>query len=182
MQFLGQFFQLVKLSVLVVFFKKLGRPIKFRMASGSTHNYTRSQKLYCVGLVMHNQLKVALNVCLFIFLKILCLSAQVTLPRLKRVKDLIQSPVPFPALSMLHVLHQVSQFSRLSCKVPKNGIETWSADPTSTLNLQTLIWTMSKLHAYIICWLENSSHSKPAHHEGWMVSGQETVFCSVPVP
>jgi hypothetical protein len=22
----------------------------------------------------------------------------------------------------------------------------------------------------------------PAHHEGWMVSGQETVFCWVPVP
>jgi hypothetical protein len=22
----------------------------------------------------------------------------------------------------------------------------------------------------------------PAHHEGWMVSGQETVFCWLPVP
>jgi hypothetical protein len=22
----------------------------------------------------------------------------------------------------------------------------------------------------------------PAHHEGWMISGQETVFCWVPVP
>jgi hypothetical protein len=22
-------------------------------------------------------------------------------------------------------------------------------------------------------------HSEPAHHEGWMVSGQETVFCWV---
>ncbi len=22
----------------------------------------------------------------------------------------------------------------------------------------------------------------PAHHEGWMVSGQETIFCWVPVP
>jgi hypothetical protein len=131
---------------------------------------------------MHNQLKVSLNVCLFIFLIILCLSAHVTLPRLKRDRDLIQSPVPFPALSMLHGLHQVLQFSRLSCQVPKNGIETWSENPTSTLNLQTLIWTMSKLHAYIICWLENNSHSQPAHHEGWMVSGQETVFCSVPVP
>jgi len=24
--------------------------------------------------------------------------------------------------------------------------------------------------------------SEPAHHEGWMISGQETVFCWVPVP
>jgi hypothetical protein len=22
----------------------------------------------------------------------------------------------------------------------------------------------------------------PAHHEGWMISGQETVFCWIPVP
>jgi hypothetical protein len=22
----------------------------------------------------------------------------------------------------------------------------------------------------------------PVHHEGWMISGQETVFCWVPVP
>jgi hypothetical protein len=130
---------------------------------------------------MYNQLKVALNVCLFIFLKILCLSAQVTLPRLKRDRDLIQGAVPFPVLSMLHGLHQVLQFSRLSCKVPTNGIEIWSENPTSTLNLQTLVWTMIKLHAYIICWLETNSHSNPAHHEGWMVSGQETVFCPVPV-
>jgi hypothetical protein len=22
----------------------------------------------------------------------------------------------------------------------------------------------------------------PTHHEGWMISGQETIFCGVPVP
>jgi hypothetical protein len=22
----------------------------------------------------------------------------------------------------------------------------------------------------------------PAHHEGWMISGEETVFCWIPVP
>jgi hypothetical protein len=46
-QFLDQFFELVKLSVLVVFYKKLGRPIKLRMASGSTH-ITQNPKSYAV--------------------------------------------------------------------------------------------------------------------------------------
>jgi hypothetical protein len=29
---------------------------------------------------------------------------------------------------------------------------------------------------------DQTGHSEPAHHEGWMVSGQEAVICWDPVP
>jgi hypothetical protein len=31
-------------------------------------------------------------------------------------------------------------------------------------------------------YIVSATVNSPAHHEGWMVSGQETVFCWVPVP
>ncbi len=32
------------------------------------------------------------------------------------------------------------------------------------------------------CFVATVNQYPPVHHEGWMVSGQETVFCWVPVP
>ncbi len=32
------------------------------------------------------------------------------------------------------------------------------------------------------CFAATVNQYPPVHHEGWMVSGQETVFCWVPVP
>jgi hypothetical protein len=41
--------------------------------------------------------------------------------------------------------------------------------------------TFSFANSLAANWLTANPHS-PVHHEGWMISGQETVFCWVSVP